>query len=84
MTSILFVPTESSVSVLGFQLPQLCVYRRFTGMDCMGCGLTRSFVYMGHADVATAFRMNWVGPLLYVGVVSQIPFRVWRVWKSKR
>lgn len=35
-----------------------CYFRRLTGLDCPGCGLTRGFIALFHADFAEAFRVN--------------------------
>lgn len=47
--------------------PVLCPVRRFTGVPCPGCGLTRTFVHALHGDVAAAFRAHAFG-LLVVGL----------------
>jgi hypothetical protein len=38
--------------------------------------MTRSFTYMGHLDPGTAFRMHMLGPVLWVAVAVQIPWRI--------
>jgi hypothetical protein len=45
--------------------PVLCPFRLATGLPCPGCGLTRSFVAMGHGDVREAFRQHAFGPIFY-------------------
>ena len=42
-------------------MPELCSFRRCTGMDCAGCGLTRCFIAMGHGDVPRAWSYNPAG-----------------------
>ena len=44
--------------------PGLCPFAHLTGLPCPGCGLTRSWVALGHGDVIGAFGLNWFGPLL--------------------
>ncbi len=66
-------------------LPQSCMFRHLTGIDCPGCGLTRSFVHMAQADICQAFRFNAMGPILYVICLLQIPYRIseyYGLWKS--
>ena len=35
-----------------------CYFRKITGLDCPGCGLTRGFIAFCHADFTEAFRVN--------------------------
>lgn len=57
----------------GAQLPESCgMYARF-GINCPGCGLTRSFVYMSAGEVGNALKINPVGILGYLFLVLQIP-----------
>lgn len=53
----------------------LCVFRRFTGMSCPGCGLTRSFVAMAKLDVAGAFGLHLAGPWLWVTAAAAVLLR---------
>ena len=79
LASMLLSPTDEVVYLLGFPIPELCTVRRLTGLRCPGCGLTRSFTYMGHGEIAAAFRMHLLGPVLYGLVVAQLPLRLWRL-----
>jgi hypothetical protein len=65
-------------------LPELCSFRRMTGMDCAGCGMTRCFISLGHGDVPGAWAYNPAGILLYGIVLFQIPFRGWQLWRIRR
>jgi len=65
-------------------LPELCSFRRFTGMDCAGCGMTRCFISLGHGDLWSAWNYNPAGILLYAVVLFQIPFRAWQLWRIRR
>ena len=46
-----------------------CVFRRWTGLDCPGCGLTRAFCAMSRMDVGGALRAHLAGPSLYLTAV---------------
>lgn len=50
----------------------LCVIRYFSGIECPGCGLTRSFLSMARLDIGDAFRFNAAGPLIYVVFVGAL------------
>jgi hypothetical protein len=62
-----------------YPLPQLCSLRRLTGYPCPGCGMTRSFIRLAHGDFAGAFRYHPIGPLFFLVVLMQIPYRWWRL-----
>lgn len=72
-------PSVEAVSLFGFDVPVLCTFRRFTGMSCPGCGLTRSFVFLAHGQLSLAFQMNPLGPIAFAWVVAQIPWRMVRL-----
>jgi len=66
-------------------LPVTCPSRALTELNCPSCGLARSFVSLGHADIRAAWRWNRVGPLLYAFVLLQIPYRGLRLaWPAFR
>ncbi len=41
-----------------------CVFRRVTGLECPGCGMTRATYALLHGDVKKAFGFNPVGMVL--------------------
>lgn len=72
---------------LPMQMPETCMSKRLWGMDCPGCGLTRSFISMSHAQFSRAFSFNPAGPIVYLFVFVQIPWHAYqmiRLWKRKR
>jgi len=83
IASILLSPSAEAVSLFGVEVPPLCVFTNLFGLDCFGCGLTRSFTYMGHGDIEGALDLHMLGPFLYVFVAAQVPLRVWRVWNTR-
>ncbi|MBC8351551.1 MAG: DUF2752 domain-containing protein [Planctomycetes bacterium] len=72
------------IPALGVPLPGTCTFKQYVGVDCPGCGLTRCFVSMGHAQLERAWHFNPVGIAFFVVVVSQIPFRAFQLWRLKR
>ena len=75
---------QVTIPFTSLPVPELCTFRRFTGMDCAGCGMTRCFISLGHGDVAGAWNYNPAGILLYAIVLFQIPFRAWQLWRNSR
>ena len=56
-------------------LPGLCVFRRVVGVDCPGCGLTRSFVSLANGDLAGAWKYNPAVLFAFPLIAIQIPYR---------
>jgi hypothetical protein len=60
----------------GKVLPQVCWMRRWFGINCPTCGLTRSFVAMAHGQWQMAYHFNHLGWLAAGLVLLQIPYRL--------
>ncbi len=78
VVSIIASPSPEVVKFFGFSLPQTCAFKGVTGYGCFGCGLTRSFAYMGELSILSAFKLHPAGPFLYLLVLTQIPYRFYR------
>lgn len=73
--SVLITPSSEVLTLWGYELPPMCTYKALFGFECLGCGLTRSFTFMGHFAWADAWGMNRLGPALWLIVAAQIPYR---------
>ena len=89
---ILAISLALSVSGLGeeeavawgeIELPQLCGSRAWFGVECPGCGLTRSFIALATGDFSESVRYHRVGWVLWLAVILQIPFRGYSLWKMQ-
>jgi hypothetical protein len=78
------VQGESKVVVQGIRepLPELCHVRRFFGINCPGCGLTRCFLSLARGDLAAAWRFNAAGYLWFAALLFQLPYRSIQVWRA--
>lgn len=58
---------EIKLNVFGraFHLVSLSWFRDLTGVPCLFCGMTRSFVAMGGLELRQAFVFHPLGPVLY-------------------
>lgn len=72
------------VPLLGKPLPELCHMKRYTGVDCPGCGLTRSFISLAHGRLAEAWRYNPGAFILFPIMLFQIPYRSVQLWRHRR
>lgn len=62
-------------------LPQSCTAKIFFGVDCPGCGLTRSCISIGHGQFDRAWHFNPAGFLVYLLIAAQIP---WQLMQLRR
>jgi hypothetical protein len=65
--------------VAALPLPPLCMSKELFGMDCPGCGLTRSFVHLAHGRWTESWQAHRLGWLLAALLLAQIPYRALRL-----
>ncbi len=58
---------------LDVALPESCASYRLLGINCPGCGLTRTFVAVSDGRLGDAMNLNPVGVVGYFFVLVQIP-----------
>jgi hypothetical protein len=76
--------TKVVLPIIERPLPELCLSRTWLQLPCPGCGLTRSFIALGHGDLAAAWRYNPAGLYIFVLCVFQLPYRGWQLWRIGR
>ena len=59
--------------------PDVCPSRRFLDVECPGCGLTRSLVYLSRGELISSVRMHRLGWLVAAVVLLQVPYRIVRM-----
>jgi len=65
------VTPEFELKASGVSIPILyfCPFFAATGIPCLFCGMTRSFLAMGSLDLGGAFSFHPLGPALFVSLV---------------
>ena len=61
--------TPAAVHVAGHELPVICPSRLLFGVNCPGCGMTRSVLLTLGGDLRGALHVNPAGPVLVVALV---------------
>lgn len=77
-------PTDVVIPWLNLALPSTCNMQNMLGLDCPGCGLTRSFVSLAHGDISASLAFNPAGILMFGVVLFQIPYRIAQLWRLHR
>jgi hypothetical protein len=57
---------DRGIRVFGYSPPELCYSKNLFKISCPGCGLTRSFIHLAHFEIASSFRLNRCGILVYI------------------
>ncbi len=81
--AVVMEPGPDSVVLFGVPLPAVCLFRNFFGMSCLGCGLTRSFAYMGDGNLAAAFELHVAGPALFAATLAFVPWSLRNAWRAR-
>jgi hypothetical protein len=66
------------ISIFGYTIPSLCMFKNITTLDCPGCGITRSFVFAFHGKWYESYIMHFWGIPLALFLVFQVGYRFWR------
>lgn len=66
-----------------FTFPTTCLSRNLFGINCPGCGLTRSIVSLVHGRWADSWHMHRLGFVVFALIVAQVPYRAWRLTRRK-
>lgn len=66
---------HDTMTFFGKQTPSMCFSKTWFDMECVTCGLTRSFSLIAHGRITEAFQVHLLGPLLYVCMAAEAVFR---------
>ncbi|MBA2117406.1 DUF2752 domain-containing protein [Bremerella alba] len=77
-------PHDVVIPGLNLALPPTCSMQNMAGIDCPGCGLTRSFISIAHGKLDASLAFNPAGILIFGVVLFQIPYRIAQLWRIRR
>jgi Protein of unknown function (DUF2752) len=80
------VNSDGSIYVRGlpeYPFPVVCPLRRFFGISCPTCGMTRSIVFLLQGRLADSVAVHRLGWLMFAVIAAQIPYRVWCLAKRR-
>lgn len=72
-------PSTGLVRLFGYSLPSVCLFQHLTGLDCPGCGLTRSLIFALHGQFYQSYLMHLWGIPAAIVLLFQIPYRLYVV-----
>ncbi|MGV3485723.1 MAG: DUF2752 domain-containing protein [Planctomycetaceae bacterium] len=76
-------PRTVVLPIWDYPLPELCHFRQFLGIDCPGCGMTRSFILASRFRIVDAWYMNPAGTMLFLSLIVSVPIRLFQ-WARVR
>ena len=68
---------DDKVYILGFESPHRCPLYYHSGIKCVLCGMTRSFVSAAHLKFTSAANYHLLGAAVFAFICLQIPYRIY-------
>lgn len=75
--------TKLKIAGSSSPLPELCFSKRWLGVACPGCGLTRAVVSTAKGNLRQAWQFHPAGPLIFLWAALQIPYRIANLWRMR-
>lgn len=69
MARMLDISSSEKVSAFSERVPWRCLFLKFTGWECPGCGMTRSLLSFFALDWPSSFHFNPFGPLVGLALI---------------
>jgi hypothetical protein len=71
----LLAPRFEDAGLIDFPEESICLSQRVLGIECPGCGLTRSTLAMGRWDLRGALALNWLTPAIFFLAIVHLVVR---------
>lgn len=75
---------DSRVRLGGAAIPNVCMFRAYTGLPCPGCGLTRSLILAAHGKIGLSFSFHRLGFITIIYVLLQFVMNLGYILISRR
>ena len=75
---------DSRVRVGGTAIPNICMFRAYTGLPCPGCGLTRSLIASAHGKIGLSFSFHRLGFITLIYILLQFVLNLGYIIIPKR
>lgn len=83
---LLDVNPDGSIYLRGlpqYPFPIVCPLRRFFGISCPTCGMTRSIVLLLQGRIADSVTNHRLGWFVFAVIAAQVPYRIWCLAKRR-
>ena len=84
ITAFVLPPDQIIAQRLGFRWHVYCFLDNLFGLKCASCTLARSFSAFAQGHLSQAFKYNGLGPLIFLYLALQIPYRIWSLAKAPK
>jgi hypothetical protein len=71
----LLAPRLEDAGLIDLPEESICLSQRVFGIECPGCGLTRSTMAMGRLDFRGAIALNWLTPAIFFLALAHLVVR---------
>lgn len=61
--------------------PEICLFKKFLGLSCWGCGMTRALSFFAHGEIARARAYHSFVIALFPLLIT-VAF--WQIWQGLR
>ena len=83
LSFVLRLDDGGAVAAKSWSLPPLCGSRALFGIECPGCGLTRSWVALAHGDLQRSLAFHRLGWLMFAAAAAQLVYRPWMIYQLR-
>jgi hypothetical protein len=75
----LLAPRLEDAGLIDLPEESICLSQRVFGIECPGCGLTRSTMAMGRLDLRGAVALNWLTPAIFLLALAHLIVRTMKM-----